>query len=122
VSNRLAQIVLSPKKRKDILQRTRKILRTNLTLLESWIKKQEPLFHLVPPCAGAIAYARSNLKTPSTRLAERFLKEKSVLVVPGEHFEMENYIRFGYGIEKRDLQTALALMEEVLKDIRKETF
>jgi len=121
VSNRLAQIALSPETRKRILQRTRKILKTNLALLESWLKKQQGLFHLIPPRAGAIAYARYQLEIPSSVLAERFIKEKSVLVVPGEHFEMKNYIRFGYGIQKKNLQTALSRMEEVLKNIRTET-
>lgn len=115
VSSGLAQIALSSQKRERILQRTRKILVTNLALLESWIKKQEGLFHLIPPRAGAIAYVRYHLKIPSLRLAERFLEEKSVLVVPGEHFEMQNYLRFGYGIKKEDFQSALTLMEEVLK-------
>ncbi len=117
MSNKLAQIALAAEKRKEILGRTRKILKTNLVLLESWIKKQDGFFHLIPPQAGAIAFARYHLDIPSTRLAEKFLKEKSVLVVPGEHFEMEGYIRFGYGIERTDLQTALTLMEEVLKDL-----
>lgn len=121
VSNKLAQIALSSEKRKRILQRTRKILKTNLSLLESWVKKQQGLLHMIPPKAGAIAYARYQLDIPSTVLAERFLKEKSVLVVPGEHFEMKNYIRFGYGMQKKDLQIALSRMGKVLNDIRADT-
>lgn len=118
VSNRLAQIALIPKTRRTILQRTRKILKTNLVLLESWIARQGHLFDLVPPKAGAIAFVRYHLETSSVQLAERFLREKSVLVVPGEHFEMENYIRFGYGIEKEDFDKALFLIEEVLDKIK----
>lgn len=119
VSNRLAQIALAPENRKKILNRTRKILEINLALLESWMAKQEGFFHLVSPQAGAIAFPSYNLKINSTQLANKFLKEKSVLIVPGEHFEMENYLRFGYGIEKEHLLRALALIAELLEDIRK---
>jgi len=95
------------------------ILKTNLALLESWMAKQEGFFHLVSPRAGAIAFASYHLKTRPIQLANKFLQEKSVLVVPGEHFAMENYLRFGYGIEKEHLIRALALIEEVLEEIRK---
>lgn len=119
VSNYLAQIALSPQNRKKILERTRKILNTNLALLESWLAKQEGLFHLVSPQAGAIAFPRYHLKIDSIQLVNKFLQEKSVLVVPGEHFAMGNYLRFGYGLEKEELIKALDLVEEVLWQIRK---
>jgi aspartate/methionine/tyrosine aminotransferase len=50
-------------------------------------------------------------------LVERLIREKSVLLVPGDHFEMDGYLRFGYGPEKGYLLRALGRVEEVLKKI-----
>lgn len=41
-----------------------------------------------------------------------------MLLVPGDHFEMDGYLRFGYGPEKDYLLKALARVEEMLIKIR----
>jgi len=118
LSDWLATLVLSPIRRERILQRTRAILTTNYPLLENWLKAREGLFDFLPPQAGAICFARYNLKLSSTALVERLIKEKSVLLVPGDHFEMDGHLRFGYGPEKGYLLGALGRVEEMLKKIR----
>ncbi len=120
VSNLLAQRALTPEKRKKILERTRKILNKNLSHLQAWLDKQDGLFHLVPPQAGAIAFARYNLDIDSVQLVTRIRKEKSVLLVPGKHFGMDNYLRFGYGIEEETLLKSLSLVSEILNSIKKD--
>ncbi len=119
VSYRLALVSLQSKNRENILKRTRDILTTNLPLLETWLKEQEGLFSLISPRAGAIAFPRQNLDLSSAQLIDRLRREKSVLLVPGEHFGLENYIRFGYGTKKEDLLCALGLIEELLREIRR---
>lgn len=118
VSDRLARIALTPENRNKILERTRSILKTNYAVLEKWFKKQDGLLHCIAPKAGAIAYARYNLAISSTELINRILQSKSVLLVPGEHFEMKNYVRFGYGGEKGHLQKALSLVEEAFNELK----
>ena len=118
LSDRLATLALSPARRERILQRTRSILTTNFPVLEAWLKGQEGLFEFLPPGAGAICFARYGLKTGSTALVERLIREKSVLLVPGDHFEMDGHLRFGYGPEKGYLLEALGRVEELLKKIR----
>jgi aspartate/methionine/tyrosine aminotransferase len=41
-----------------------------------------------------------------------------VLIVPGDHFGMEGYLRIGYGEEKEKLEKALALIEEAIKEVQ----
>jgi aspartate/methionine/tyrosine aminotransferase len=118
LSDRLARIALSPSRRDKILRRTQNILNTNFPFLEAWLKKHEGIFEFVPPAAGAITFARYNLKVNSTELVERLIREKSVLLVPGDHFEMDGYLRFGFGSEKAYISKALARVEEVLKYFR----
>jgi hypothetical protein len=119
LSDKLAQIALSPANRENILQRTRKILKTNFPLLRSWLERQGNLFTFIPPQAGAITFVRYNLKINSTDLVTRLIREKSVLIVPGDHFEMDHHLRFGFGSEPDDLEKGLARVEELLREIRK---
>lgn len=119
LSDRLARIVLTPKMRDKILQRTKLLLNKNLRLLETWLRKQDDIFSFILPQAGAIAFVRYNLKINSTQLVHKLIHEKSVLIVPGDHFEMDNYLRIGYGGEENYLLNALSLIEETLKDVKK---
>jgi aspartate/methionine/tyrosine aminotransferase len=118
LSDRLAQITLAPQNRRKILARTRRILNKNFPILKAWLEKQGGLFEFVPPRAGAIVFARYNLKTDSTELVNRLIREKSVLVVPGEHFEMGRYLRFGYGGEPDYLKSGLARIEDFFEGLR----
>lgn len=117
VSDRLARMALAPDNRDKILARTRNILRANIDLLCSWFEKQDGLFHCVPPQAGAIAFARYGLDVNSTELVDKIREEKSVLIVPGDHFAMDGYLRFGYGEKKELLIKGLDLIQEALKEI-----
>lgn len=118
LSDRLARIALSPSKRDKILARTRRILERNLPILEAWLQKQPGLFDFIPPRAGAIAFVRYNLPIDSLDFVERLIHEKSVLLVPGEHFEMGHYLRFGYGAESGYLQQALDRVEDFIREIQ----
>lgn len=118
LSDRLARIALSPANREKILERTRQILNTNFPIIESWFSKQDGLFHFLPPQAGAIVFVGYNLKINSTRLVEKLIQKKSVLIVPGDHFEMDYYLRFGFGSEEKYLLAALERIEEALKEIK----
>jgi len=115
LSDRLATIALSPGTRERILGRTQGILNANFPVLAKWLGDHEGLFAFRPPQAGAICFARYALKANSTELVERLIKEKSVLVVPGDHFETDGYLRFGYGPEKGYLLRALGRVDETLK-------
>ena len=59
-------------------------------------------FRLVPPRAGAIAYPRYSWPINSTKLMERLRDEQSVLVVPGDQFGMDGFLRIGLGNEPQD--------------------
>lgn len=117
LSDRLATIALAPGTRERILERTRGILNANFPVLEGWLKDHGNLFSFRPPRAGAICFARYSLKVNSTELVERLIRERSVLLVPGDHFETDGYLRFGYGPEKGYLLRALGRVEETLKKI-----
>lgn len=114
LSDRLARIALAPTNKTKILERTCNIIRTNFSILDSWMKKQHGLFHCVPPKAGAIAFPRYNLNINSTELGHKIREEKSVLIQPGDQFEVDFHIRFGLGEDKEYFKKALSLIEEYL--------
>jgi hypothetical protein len=117
LSDRLATIALSPGKRERILGRTKSILNANFPALENWLKGHGGLFRFLPPRAGAIVFARYAMDVPSVELVERLIRDESVLVVPGDHFEMEGHLRFGYGSGGDYLLEALARIDKTLKKI-----
>lgn len=118
LSDKLASIALDPKNRDRILARTRGILNKNFPILEAWLRKQGGIFTFRPPQAGAILFAHYSLPINSTELVEKLIREKSVLLVPGDHFEVDHYLRFGYGPEETYLLTALGRVEEALKELK----
>ena len=117
-SDRLAQIALEPRRREAILARTRAILGRNYALVAKWIDAHGSLFSYVPPQAGAIVYLRYALRINSTELVTRLLKEKSVLVVPGDHFGMDGYLRIGTGPEEDYLLRGLDRIDALLREIK----
>lgn len=106
LSEALATAALDPLRRWNLLERTRGILRENLPVIRAWA--DEGGFTHRPPDAGAILWVRYEGGEPSADLAERLRAEEDVLVVPGSHFGMEEFVRLGYGLPKEKLVEALA--------------
>jgi aspartate/methionine/tyrosine aminotransferase len=114
VNDCLAQIALGAARRTRLIARTRGILRTNYPILKKWIdRRNQQLFHVAPE-AGAIAFVRYAHTINSTHLIERLRDEKGVLVVPGDHFEMDGYLRIGFGTDPTHLSGSLNQIGELL--------
>ena len=116
LTDHLATRVLEPTRRLQLLKRTRNIIKTNLPILEKWLQSFDGLFNYQPPQAGAILFTAYKYKINSTQLVEKLLKEKNVLLVPGDHFELDHHLRLGYGSPPDYLQTALDRITEFLKE------
>jgi aspartate/methionine/tyrosine aminotransferase len=117
LSDRLARAALVPERRQMLLGRTRTIVRDNFPVLESWLSSHPGAFTWIPPDAGAICYARYHYDINSLELANRLRTERSVLIVPGDHFGMDRYIRFGYGERADYLRAGLARVSELLAGV-----
>jgi hypothetical protein len=114
-SDHLASVALQPTVRERLLARTRGILRQNYPVLETWLRRFGDTFSWVPPQAGAICFARYRPKVNGEELVERVRAAQNVLLVPGEHFGMPGYLRFGFGNETAELGEALAAAEAGLR-------
>src|SRR6266568_4977720 len=100
------------------LGRTRSILQRNYAIVRDWIDEHGPLFSHIPPAAGAICYLRYALDINSSDLAERLLKQKSTLIVPGDHFGMDGYVRIGMGDAKSYVSGGLRRIDELLRELK----
>jgi len=119
ISNRVATLVLEKTLRQKILSRNRVYLQENLEVIKSWVKKHDSIFSFVPPTAAGIVflkYDRQKLDLNSTDLTVKLRDEKSVLIVAGDCFGMDNYLRIGIGSEKQYLQSGLDLITEFLEE------
>jgi hypothetical protein len=100
--------------RDRILARTKGLLNQNWPNLKNWLDGHPGTFEYVPPKAAAICMTRYNAGINSSELAERLRLEKSTLIVPGDHFLMDGYIRFGFGNEAPYLLAGLERVGEML--------
>ncbi|HSR40830.1 MAG TPA: aminotransferase class I/II-fold pyridoxal phosphate-dependent enzyme, partial [Longimicrobiales bacterium] len=117
VSDRLARVALEPGTRARILQRTRGIIHENLGALRAWLDDRSELFSYHPPDAGAICHVRYAAAVNSSDFAERLRVEKSVLVVPGDHFGMDRTLRIGFGPPREELMEALERIDEAFREV-----
>jgi aspartate/methionine/tyrosine aminotransferase len=118
LSNHLAAFALSPEVRPRLTQRARDYIRKGFPVLEQWMNSHENIFSFTPPQAAAIAFVRYHLDINSTELAERLIKEKSVLLVPGDHFGMDHFLRISYGLPHDYLTAALNRIHELITEIQ----
>jgi aspartate/methionine/tyrosine aminotransferase len=118
LANKLAAIALSPQVRPRIIKRTRDYIRRGFPILDGWLESHEGLFDLVPPQAAAIAFARYHLEINSTELAERLMHDKSVLIVPGDHFGMDHHLRISYGLPPDYVRAGLERIRELLVELQ----
>ena len=116
-SDHLAAVALEPRVREKLLERTRRILKSNYPVLEEWLKRFGDTFTWHPPQAGAICLVKYRHSIGALELVEKVRAEHSVLLVPGEHFGLPSHLRFGFGEELHHLQEALAETERGLKRV-----
>ena len=122
ISDRLAQVALD--RRDEIVARTRGIIRRQLPLVANWIashRDHSVALSWTPPQAGSICAVRYGHPISSDDLQERLRVEKDLLVVPASHFEMDGFLRIGYGAEPAVLQRSLELISETLAEAAQET-
>jgi aspartate/methionine/tyrosine aminotransferase len=119
LSDSLARHALEPSRRRRILERTRRILSENFPIVAGWLDARGGLFHYAPPDAGAIVYVRYDAPINSTALVTRLRVEKSVLIVPGDHFGMDRYLRIGFGDDPSRLREGLNRLGDLFGEILK---
>jgi len=118
LSNHLAGYALSPEVRPRLIQRARTYVRRGYPILDAWLEGHEGLFSVVPPQAAAIAYVQYHMDINSTELIMRLIEEHSVLIVPGDQFGMDHYLRISHGLPEDRLRAGLDRIDEGIKELQ----
>jgi len=96
-----------------LLSRSQKITRSNLVVLEDWVKK-EPLINWVKPRSGTTAMLKYDLPITSREFCVNLLRDTGVMFTPGSALNMEGYIRIGFANNPAVLSEGLARVSEFL--------
>ena len=118
LANKMAAIALSPQVRPRLIQRTRDYIRRGFPILDGWLESHEATFTLVPPQAAAITFVRYHLGINSTELVERLMREKSVLIIPGDHFGLDHHLRISFGLPPDYLRAGLDRIHELIVELQ----
>jgi len=118
LANKLAAIALSPEVRPRLIQRAREYIRRGFPILDAWQEDHEGVFDLVPPRAAAIAFVHYHLDINSTEFVNRLMREKSVLIVPGDHFGLDHHLRISFGLPPDYLRAGLDRIHELIVELQ----
>ena len=101
------------KHRDKLLERSRKIVRENLQILDDW-GGSEPHVSYVKPKAGTTALVYYDLDISSYEFCEEMYKKTGAFVTPGDCFEVPHSMRIGYAYGKQDLIDGLKAISEYI--------
>jgi aspartate/methionine/tyrosine aminotransferase len=95
--------VMALNSRDLILERTRGIIKNNLSLLNTFFDSQKNLFEWKEPDGGCIGFPRLRGEERVEDFCEKLIKEKSVLLLPSNIYDSslskspKNHFRIGFG-------------------------
>jgi aspartate/methionine/tyrosine aminotransferase len=107
----LASVALENKD--TILTRARRITRTNLAILDEWVRSRDDVSY-VKPSSGTTALLRYQAPIGSYELCTRLLEQTGVMVTPGAAFGIEHTVRIGFADDTETLRTGLHLIGQFL--------
>lgn len=112
LSDKLAVHAL--KNKDKIIERNRKIIIDNLSILNQWVEKESRV-RLVPPNYVSTSFIKLDIPQEDEAFCIDLLEETGVLLVPGEAFGYPGYARLGYCCKQDTLTKALELLSDFLR-------
>lgn len=104
-----------------LLARNQTIVRTNLEILDQWIKT-EPHVSYQKPQAGTTALVFYDFDMDSYEFCKRMYHEVGAFVTPGDCFEEKHSIRIGYASDTQELKDGLAAMSSFVRKLEQEGY
>lgn len=100
--------------KEKVLERNRKLVETNYEILKEWVEK-EPRVSLVFPKHVSTSFIRLDIPMDIEEFCIKLLKEKGVLLVPGNRFDVPGHARLGYCTHTHILKEGLKGLSEYLR-------
>lgn len=98
-----------------ILARNRHIIRENLAILDQWIALESKASY-IRPAEVPTSFVKLDVNVPIETFCLTLLQKYGVLLVPGNRFDREGYIRLGYSCQQETLKRGLQLLSACLKE------
>lgn len=102
------------KHRQEILARNRVLVANNLALVKDWVAKQARV-SLIAPRHVSTSFIKLDVPEDTEAFCLSLLREKGVLLVPGNRFDRPGYARLGYCAPTDVLIKGLEGLSEFLK-------
>jgi len=109
ISDFLAEKALLNKEK--LIKRSQDIVKQNYKNLTAWLKNNT-LFKWVPAEAGVVTFLKFKQKTNSEDFCKQLIKKQEVFLLPGTSFEMEGYVRLGFGYAQDNFKEALKRIDK----------
>lgn len=100
-----------------VLNRSLKIVRENLAVLDEWVN-QEPSITYVKPRAGTTAMLKYDLPMTSEEFCVGLFKANGAFLTPGSCFDLEGHVRIGYASSTEVLRQGLEKVSEYLRTLK----
>lgn len=102
---------LALRHKETILERNRKMVMSNLQLLESFFHRHSKRFDYIRPEAGPLAFPRLRFTEDADAFCMDLLEKTGVLLAPGSKFDYKkDHVRFGFG--RKNMPEALQKLED----------
>ena len=90
--------------------------RANRALVDDWIARHAGLAEWVRPRGGVSGFVKLLPVADSEPLCHRLARERRVLLVPGNSFDMPQFVRLGFGGPQDQLRAGLDALAELLTE------
>ncbi|KAM9921636.1 hypothetical protein OXX59_006371 [Metschnikowia pulcherrima] len=98
-----------------ILERNHAICQKNLELLQAFVDNNNEKVSWVRPRGGSTCFIKLDNSISSMKFAEELIEKYKTLVVPGEVFGAEGWLRIGFGNSTHDIEEGIKCLEKLLK-------
>jgi aspartate/methionine/tyrosine aminotransferase len=105
-------VALALRHSERLIEENRRLVVSNLALIEEFLARHEDLFEWVRPAAGPIGFPRVRDGRDVTAWCERTAEQAGVLLLPGSVYEQPRHVRLGFG--RRSLPEAIERLESHL--------
>ncbi|MEB8387023.1 aminotransferase [Rhodobacteraceae bacterium KMM 6894] len=114
IDDYFAALALEAKDR--ILERSHRITRGNLAILDAWVQAQ-PRISYVKPQAGTTALLKYDFDMSSRDFCIQLLEQTGVMFTPGSVLHMEGWLRVGYANDPEILTAGLERVTTFLQGL-----
>ncbi len=103
--------------RRELLSRFRRVADNNKRKVREWMEGMEGILDVVEPDGGIMCFPRYAMEMPSVELGRRLLRERGVLISPGEYFGRDGHFRLTFLNDEELLKEGLEELEKGLRGI-----